>query len=127
MSDNLGLRGVLDSLETFEALRGTGQKTPLDKVRRLIITVINSLSVPSLDWNRRESPPGTMAILTKAAGVPVDRYASESVELLRDIDARWTVMREARDSLAALGPKVTRSVQIENTPDMDIYTVEVSF
>src|SRR5262245_27935705 len=30
LSDNLGLRGILDYLETFEALRAAGQPTPLD-------------------------------------------------------------------------------------------------
>jgi NTE family protein len=88
VSDNLGLRGVLDYLETFEALRGAGQATPLDHVRRIIVFVVNSVSTPATAWNRSEATPSSLAILMKSAGVPIDRYASESVELLRDIDAR---------------------------------------
>lgn len=73
-----------------------------------------------------EKPPGTVAILTKAAGVPIHRYSSESVELLRDIDARWTAMREFRNSLAAsTGAKSVP--QFANAPDLDIFSVEVSF
>jgi NTE family protein len=127
VSDNLGLRGVLDYLETFEALRAAGQRTPLDHVRRIIIFVVNSVSVPSTTWNRSEEPPGTLAILTKAAGVPVDRYANESVELLRDIDARWAGLRQIRDSGAFDKNRDPQLAYVVNAPDADIYTIDISF
>jgi len=127
VADNLGLRGVLDSLEMFEALKTTGQATPLDHVRRLIIFVVNSVSSPRADWNMSENPPGALSILTKAAGVPVDRYASESVELLKDIDARWTSLREIRDQASFANDQEWRIAEIKNAPDVDIFTVEVSF
>jgi hypothetical protein len=41
--------------------------------------------MPESRWNTSENPPGTLYILTNAAGAPVDRYANESVELLRDL------------------------------------------
>lgn len=127
VSDNLGLRGVLDILETFEALRGAGQRTPLDHVRRIIIFVVNSVSTPSTNWNTSENPPGTLAVLTKASGVPIDRYSSESVELLKDIDARWTAMREIRDSVPLSKSKDPKLARLVNVPDADIYVVDVSF
>jgi NTE family protein len=127
VSDNLGLRGILDFMETFEALRGTGQATPLDHVRRVIIFVVNSVSSPSTHWNTSENPPGTFAILTKAAGVPIDRYANESVELLRDIDARWTALRTIRDSVAFTMTKDPVLNYVVNAPDADIHVVDVSF
>ena len=127
VADNLGLRGVLDSLETLEALKTTGEATPLDHVRRLIIFVVNSVSSPRTDWNKAEDPPGTLSILTKASGVPVDRYASESVELLKDIDARWTSLREIRDQASFQGDQEWRIAEIRNAPNVDIFTVEVSF
>ncbi len=127
VADNLGLRGVLDSLETFEALKTTGEATPLDHVRRLIIFVVNSVSTPRTDWNMAENPPGALSILTKASGVPVDRYASESVELLKDIDARWTSLREIRDQASFQGDQEWRIAEIKNAPNVDIFTVEVSF
>jgi len=127
VSDNLGLRGVLDFLETFEALRAAGQPTPLDHVRRIFIFVVNSVSSPSTDWNKSENPPGTLDILTKAAGVPVDRYANESVELLKDIDSRWTALREMRDSFAYAKGKDPKLAYVVNAPNADIYTIDVSF
>ena len=127
VSDNLGLRGILDFMETFEALRGTGQATPLDHVRRVIIFVVNSVSSPSTRWNTSENPPGTLAILEKAAGVPIDRYANESVELLRDIDARWTALRTIRDSASFTKRKDPVLNYVLNAPDADIHVIDVSF
>ena len=127
VADNLGLRGVLDSLEAFEALKTAGQATPLDHVRRIIIFVVNSVSTPRQDWNMAENPPAMLSILTKAAGVPVDRYANESVELLKDIDARWTSLREIRASAAFENDQEWRVAEIRNAPDVDIIPIEVSF
>src|SRR6516162_8454793 len=127
VSDNLGLRGVLDFLEAFEALRLAGQRTPLDHVRRIIIFVVNSASSPSLAWNATENSPSALSILVKAAGVPVDRYASESIELLRDIDARWTAQRAIRDSAAFDKRKDPGVAWVANAVDADIYPIEVSF
>jgi NTE family protein len=127
VSDNLGLRGVLDVMETFEALHATGQPTPLDQARRIIIFVVNSVSLPSTKWNKSEAAPGSVTVLTKAAGVPIDRYASESIELLKDIDARWAAFRETRDSPAFTRDKDPKMVAVENAPSADIYPIEVSF
>lgn len=127
VSDNLGLRGILDFLEAFEALRLAGQPTPLDHVRRIIVFVVNSASAPSFAWNNSENPPSAMSILVKTAGVPVDRYASESIELLRDIDARWTAQRAIRDSAAFDKKKDPAVGWVGNAVNADVYPIEVSF
>ena len=127
ISDNLGMRSVLDILETLEALQEAGQPTRLDHVRRIIIFVVNSLSIPSTKWNKSEDPPGTVSILVKAAGVPIDRYSGEMVEELKDIDARWKVLRRIRDSAAFAKEKDPAIREIENAPKADIYVIDVSF
>jgi NTE family protein len=127
ISDNLGLRSVLDVLETFEALHEAGQPTPLDHVRRIIIFVVNSLSIPSTKWNKSENPPGTIDVLVKSAGVPIDRYSGEMVEQLKDIDARWTALQQIRESIAFTKDKDPSMTQIVNAPKADIYVVDVSF
>ena len=127
VSDNLGLRGVLDFMETFEALRTSGIPTPLDHVRRVFVFVVNSVSSPRTKWNTAENPPGSLSVLMKAAGVPVDRYANESVELLRDIDARWTTMRAIRDSVVVNNKDNSSLNSLVNAPNADIYVIDVSF
>jgi len=127
LSDNLGMRGVLEVLEVMEALRSAGRPTPLDSARRIVVFVVNSLSSPKTDWDKREAAPGDIAILLKATGVPIDHYSFEAIELLKDTMVRWQNMREIRESVAAAGlndPVVTR---LTNVPRADIYAIDVSF
>ncbi len=93
VSDNVGMRGVLDALQLMEALHEQGMPSPLDRVRRIVVFVVNSMSSPPTDWDAVESPPGTFDILLKATGVPIDHYSYEAVELLKDIAARWRTAR----------------------------------
>jgi NTE family protein len=127
ISDNLGLRGVLDVLETYEALHEAGQLTPLDHIRRIIIFVVNSLSTPSTKWNKSENPPGSIDILIKSAGVPIDRYSGEMVQQLKDMAARWNTLRKIRDSPAFAKGKDPAITDIVNAPNADLYVIDVSF
>jgi len=127
VSDNLGLRSVLDVLETYEALHEAGQSTPLDHIRRIIIFVVNSLSIPSTKWNKSENPPGTIDVLIKSAGVPIDRYSGEMVEQLKDINARWRTLRQIRESGALAKDNGPPMAEILNAPNADIYVIDVSF
>jgi NTE family protein len=127
VSDNLGMRSVLDSLEIMEALHSIGQPTPLDHVRRIIVFVVNSLSSPKTEWDKSEAGPGTVEVLLKAAGVPIDHYSYEATELLRDKQARWRAMQQVRNSAAFAAnrdPAVTTALR---TPDTTIYAIDVSF
>jgi NTE family protein len=127
VSDNLGLRGVLDVVETYEALHDAGLQTPLDHVRRIIVFIVNSLSTPETDWNKEESNPSTVEIMVKAAGVPIDRYSGESVELLKDIAFRWKALREIRESVAFVKEPDPSVKLLLNAPNVDIYPIDVSF
>ena len=127
VSDNLGMRGVLDALEMLEALNDRGIATPLDNARRIIVFVVNSLSSPPTGWDQHEHSPGTVNVLLKAAGVPIDHYSYEGVELLKDTAARWKLLRQLRNSAAFAGnsdPTIARAL---NAPEAEIYAVDVSF
>jgi NTE family protein len=127
LSDNLGMRGVLEVLEELEALHGLGQRTPLDGVRRVVVFIVNSLSSPKTNWDQSERPPGDITLLIKATGVPIDHYSYEAVELLRDVEARWRAMRRVRNSPAFDAGKDPEAARLITTPDIDIYPIEVSF
>lgn len=127
VSDNVGMRSVLDTLELFEALYIDGQPTILDNVRRVIVIVVNSLSVPPTDWDKSEAPPGAANVLLKSAGVPIDHYSYEAVELLKDTAARWRTNRRIRAAApagATSDPTVATALRV---PDAEIYAIDVSF
>jgi NTE family protein len=127
LADNLGMRGVLETLEELEALKLVGQPTPLDNVRRVVVFVVNSLSSPRNNWDKSAAPPGELAIVLKAAGVPIDHTSSAAVESLRDTMARWRNMRQIRDSAAFAGNKDPELAQLVNVPNIDLYAIDVSF
>lgn len=127
VSDNVGMRSVLDSLEMLEALHESGRPTPLDSVRRVIVFIVNSVSSPPTDWDASERPPGMVEILLKAAGTPIDAYSYEAVELLKDTAARWATLRRIRNSpafAANTDPAIAAALRV---PDAEIYAVDVSF
>jgi NTE family protein len=114
-------------LSTFEALHAAGQNTPYDHVRNIFIFVVNSLATPPNDWNLHENPPALFEVLIKATGTPIDRYSYDTVETLRDIEARWASLREVRDAIKpypALGEKLQT---VMRAPDITIRVVEVAF
>jgi NTE family protein len=127
LADNLGMRGVLASLEEIEAVYDASLPTGLDHVRRIIFLVVNSLSAPKSNWNASERAPGDVAILIKATGVPIDHYSYEAVDLLRDTVARWQTMRWIRDSAVFAGNKDPALAQLVKTPNIELYAIDVSF
>ncbi|PLP99135.1 patatin-like phospholipase family protein [Cupriavidus pauculus] len=127
VSDNLGMRSVLDSLEVMESLHLIGLPSPLDHTRTIVVFVVNSLSVPKTAWDKSESPPGTIEVLLKATGVPIDHYSYEATELLKDTQARWRAMRQVRASAAFAANKDASVATALRTPDATIYAIDVSF
>jgi NTE family protein len=127
VSDNLGMRGVLDSLEVLETLHDLGMPTPLDTARRIVVFVVNSLSSPPTDWDKHERSPGTVQVLLKATGVPIDHYSYEATELLKDTAARWRALRELRASMAFVPDCDPAADRLLRVPDAEIYAIDVSF
>jgi NTE family protein len=127
VADNVGMRGVLDALEFLEALHDAGQPTPLDRAKRIIVFVVNSLSSPPTNWNESESPTGTVDILLKATGVPIDHYSYEAVELLKDIAARWDKDRKTRELAGCSTNKDSPVCAAIRVPQAEIYAIDVSF
>jgi len=127
LSDNLGMRGILETIEDLEALSAVGQATPLDSVRRIIVFIVNSRSNPKTDWYEKEHPPGEIELLIKATGVPIDHYSTDTVEELRDAVARWQTMRRLRESAAFDVSKDPEAARLLRTPNIDLYAIDVSF
>ena len=127
VSDNVGMRSVLDSLEILEALHEAGVPSPFDSARRIVVFIVNSLSSPPTNWDESESPPGTVDILLKAAGTPIDAFSYEAVELLRDTAARWQTLRRIRNSEAMAANKDPAVAAALRVPDAEIYAIDVSF
>ena len=111
LSDNLGLRAIIESLEGIEASATLRRSARIQRIERVVVFVVNSLSVPRSDWDRSARPPNDLQILLKATGVPIDRYSYEAVEQLRDIVSRWDA---------------TRLRGASDLPNIHLYAIDVS-
>ena len=127
VSDNVGMRAVLDALQVLEGLHSAGVPSPLDDARRIVVFVVNSLSSPPTQWDKSATPPGTADILLKSAGVPIDAFSYETIELLRDTAARWETLRQIRQSVALEGNKDPKVDAALRSPAAEIYAIDVSF
>jgi NTE family protein len=127
ISDNLGMRAVLEGLEQIEITRGLGRPSRIDRLRRIVVFVVNSLSVPKLDWDQTERPPNDALILLKATGVPIDRYSYEAVELLKDLISRWQTLRSLNATAAFAGAGNPALARAADVPEIDLYAIDVSF
>jgi len=127
ISDNVGMRGVLDALQLLEALHAAGTPTPLDHVKRIVVLVVNSLSSPPTNWDTSEQGPGVVDVLLKSTGVPIDHYSYEAVELLKDISARWDTARHLRDLAGCEVNKESPVCAAIRVPEAKIYAIDVSF
>lgn len=127
VSDNLGLRGVLDALQVMQALHLAGRPTPLDHARRIVVVVVNSLSAPPIDWDKREEPPNSIETMLKSAGTPIDQNSFENVEQLKDMAHEWRLLRRlaaAPGLTEGADPALVKALQV---PDAELYAIDVSF
>ena len=127
VADNVGMRSVLATLELMEAAQRAGVPTRIDKVRRIAVFVVNSVSVPRTHWDETEHAPGSVGLLIQASGVPIDHYSYESVDLLKEKAVRWQSLRRVRDSAAFAGNTDPALADDLKAPSVDIFAIDVSF
>ncbi len=126
VSDNLGLRGMLEAFEEIEASKEFQREIDFQRMKHIVVIVVNSRSAPSTNWDRSRSPPGMLGQLMQASSVPIDHFSYESVELLKDIAQRWADKR----TLAIAQQRIKGASQAEAeaaVPMITFNTIDVSF
>ncbi len=126
VSDNLGLRGVLEGLEVVEASPVFREAAGLHRLERIALIVVNARSAPRTDWDRSEVPPGIVAQIAQSASVPIDRNSYELIQLMRDAAERWESQREltvARHRLDGATEAEARA----RIGGVVVFTIDVSF
>ncbi len=126
VADNLGVRGVLESIEELAASAEFRGQVGFGVVQRVVVVIVNSHSSPSTDWDRSESPPGFAAQLLQSTGVPIDRYSFETVETMKDLVQirKWRrELQVARLRLAGLGEAQAQA----RVPRVELDVLDVSF
>ena len=126
VSDNIGVRGVLEFLEEAAASAAFQGEVGFGAIKRIILLVVNSHSSPKTDWDREETPPGMAVQLMQASGVPIDRFSFETVETMKD---RAEIMSWRRELLVAKArlAGATEAEAEKSVPKVTLEVVDVSF
>ena len=89
VADNLGLRAILERFMEAEFSPTFRRELKLERLQRTLLIVVNARSDPATDWDRSEDGPGAIDLLLQSISVPIDHESYESLELMRDMMARW--------------------------------------
>ena len=126
VSDNIGVRGVLETIEELAASAAFRGEIGFGVIQRIVLIVVNARSSPRTDWDRSESPPGIVAQLLQASGVPIDRYSFETVEMMKDMAEIWKWRRELLVDRARLAG-ATEAQAEARVPKVTLQVLDVSF
>jgi len=89
VSDNLGLRPILDTITLLEGSPELRQDLRVSRVKRLVVISANAYSAPEKDWDKSPAAPGALTAAAAAASLTLDRYSLETLELVRTEFSRW--------------------------------------
>ncbi len=90
VSDNLGVRGILESLIArggiHESLRALG----LQNTRRVAIVIVDAKTQEKARWQILDEVPGIGTILGASSTIMINKYNFETIELLHHVAREWT-------------------------------------
>jgi NTE family protein len=126
VSDNLGLRGMLEAFEQLEASPTFQREMRFSELRHVVVIAVNSRSAPATDWDRKPAPPSVVSQVIQASSVPIDRFSFDSVEVLRGMAARWADRRELAIA-RRLDAGQSRTEAEASVPKITFDAIDVSF
>ena len=126
VSDNIGVRGVLEALEELAFSSAFRGEVGFGGIRRIVLIVVNARSSPPTDWDRSESPPGFAAHATAVLG-RADRTVL--VRNRRDHEGRAEVASWRRELLVARArlAGATEAQAEASVPKVTLRVIDVGF
>lgn len=126
VSDNIGARGILDTFEELMISADYTKEKGADVLRRLVFVVVNARSASTKDWQKDESPPGSIKQLAQSTGVPIERYSFETVELIKDRAAVAGWRRDLQVAKAQLAGASLADAEAQY-PKVELHVMDVNF
>lgn len=123
VSDNLGLRAVFDGITKIQLEPDLARFHDFGKITRVVLLSVNAFSSPEKDWDKYESPPGSLQIALAGATITMDRYSYETIELFRDQVEQWQErIRALNGARARLNGGATKQKEVEFYPILINFT-----
>ncbi len=122
VSDNLGLRALLDRLILSASLPESIKGTVMEKAHKVVLIVVNAETKPDRKWDKLATPPPFGAMFSSYTGIAIERYNHETLALLKDLVKPWA------DGITEQRCKGrTVSTEPGSCGDIRFYIVEVRF
>ncbi len=122
VSDNLGLRAILDRVmlhgSVWESIKGT----PVEKVQKVVLIIVNAETEPDKKWDKIEKIPPFGAMASAYSSIAIERYNQETLALLKESVKSWA---EEIKTQRCKGGVV--SSEPGSCGDINFYVIEVKF
>lgn len=129
VADNLGLRGPLDAIASVDHSWSVMRLINREKVDKLVVIAVNAATSPQTGRDGSASVPGLIDTLSAAAGVPIDNYSFDTVELLgRTLDeyGKDVKLLESCNRLSAAKGEQC-ALRLPSPHKVELYPIQVAF
>jgi len=116
LSDNIGMREVLENTAYVGGLESTFRSLGAKKIRKLVYLLVSAETTPDPSQYTLNEIPGLMRVSRALVDIPINRYSTDTAEFMRQAVAQWR--RELRQRQPG-----SESVF---APDADIYFINAS-
>ncbi|NPV03864.1 MAG: patatin-like phospholipase family protein [Syntrophaceae bacterium] len=89
VSDNLGIRGILESLIARGGIHASLRALGLEKTRRVAIVIVDAKTQEKSRWQILDEVPGIGAILGASSTIMINKYNFETIEFLHNVAREW--------------------------------------
>ncbi len=116
LSDNLGMRAVLENTALVGNLESTFKQLGAKRIRKLVYLMVSAETTPDVNEYQLNEIPGLSNVSRALVDIPINRYSTDTVQLMSQAVGQWRVQLRQRQDL-------------ENsvfTPDADIYFINAS-
>lgn len=129
VADNLGLREPITAIEStgnsWSVLKLIGRK----KVDKLVVITVNAATDPATQRDKSASVPGLIETVSAAAGIPLDNYSFDTLEILRAavnaFNEEMRLVSGCKALAAAKGKQCELDIPVPH--QIEFFQVEVAF
>ena len=108
VSDNIGLQPMIDYVDSIPLSPERRKELTGMRAHKIVLIIVNAYASPDRDWDKHESPPGSISLAAAAASHTLDQRSLDSVDNLKE-------------GLTAL------RARLDLPPDVKLYPVFLSF
>ena len=101
LTDNLGLRGLLDMTEVYSGNSLYRRALEMGSTKKIVIINVNAQNEQDTKIDQSPEIPGIASVLNAIVNIPIDQYSQESLRRIRAFADQWnnTARLNAQDDV----------------------------